>query len=311
MSTLQTQPTRLFLKNILFPTDFSSPSEMALPYVKALASHYGSTVFVAHVYPTEPLYELPISIPAALQQNRESAEARMKEFIEKHDLTNVPHEVILKAGDVWMSLSDIVGKKNIDLVVVGTHGRKTLMTLVLGSVAEEVIRRSVCPVLTVPSHVQPKEGAAAGEFRHILYATDFSAVSAQALVYALSLAQESAASLTLLHAVEEPVIDTTLFRPEPESSAGEEALEQECAIARERLHEMLPTDLKLNCRPELLVQAGTPGDTILKTAEARHADLIVLGARHTRAPHLVAHAPWRTVHRVICDAHCPVLTVSG
>jgi nucleotide-binding universal stress UspA family protein len=74
---------------------------------------------------------------------------------------------------------------------------------------------------------------------------------------------------------------------------------------------MLPADLKLTCKPELLVQTGAPGETILKTAEARDTDLIVLGARHTRVPHLVAHAPWRTVHRVICDAHCPVLTVSG
>ena len=92
----------------------------------------------------------------------------------------------------------MVGRHAIDLIVLGSHGKHGLKKLVLGSAAEQIFRHADCPVLTVgPKVVAPGPGEVA--FKHILFATDFSAGSLRALPYALSLAEENQARLALLH----------------------------------------------------------------------------------------------------------------
>ena len=88
-----------------------------------------------------------------------------------------------------------------DLIVMGTHGRGGFQHLVLGSVTERVLRRAVCPVLTVPPRAQSTSRLT---FRRLLCAIDFSESSMAALRFALSLAQESEARLTMLHVLEWP-----------------------------------------------------------------------------------------------------------
>ena len=71
------------------------------------------------------------------------------------------------------------------------------------------------------------------------------------------------------------------------------------------------TGTDLLCTPELVIELGIPADLLLQVAEAKPADLIVMGIHRTSAPSASAHAPWRTVHQVVCKVHCPVLTVCG
>lgn len=306
-SSFHAHATRIDIRNILFATDYSAVSELAVPYLKALARRYGSTVYLAHVYPPEGTYEVPMTISPGTPHNRDAAAEGMSDFLRSNDFSTIPHSVCLRAGDIWLALSDIIEKEHIDLLVLGSHGRAGLKGLLLGSVAEEVIRRASCPVMTVAPHVA--SSAANGEFRHILYATDFSSPSQPALHYALALAQESNAQVTMLHVIEEPCVELNEEWPDADLEPRRQLQRAQWASARERLMQMLPSGVELWCNPELLVQAGLPAETILQTAEERHADLIVMGARPSRMPQVSAHAPWHTVHRVISHALCPVLTV--
>ncbi len=197
MDTAATK-TRVALKNILFATDFSPAAEAALPYAIGLAKQYGAKVHGLHVrYPAT----YPIVGPESMPQILEAAEQQAKfEAQQMHEqLASVPHEVTIIEGDLWPVLDEIVQKQKVDLVVIGTHGRKGVSRALLGSAAEEIFRRAACPVLTVGPHIsQNTERRMA--MKQILFATDFSPESLAALPFAVSLAQEHQSNLTLMNA---------------------------------------------------------------------------------------------------------------
>ena len=224
-------------------------------------------------------------------------------------LKTVPHHTYVREGEVWESLAEIIQTHEIDLLVVGTHGRTGVEKLVLGSKAEEILRLAPCPVLTVGPKIAGRakltaiEGEGKGltpveiSVRQIVYATDFSPESLAAAPFATSLAQEFQAKLTLLHVIEKYAdMDR---QPGP------------IDLALQRLEKLVPEEASLWCSPRPyrsnLVQ---PADCILQEALDSKADLIVLGVR-AAAGHLGAatHLPWATAHKVIAQAHCPVLTI--
>src|ERR1700733_5339719 len=139
---------RIALKNILFATDFSPYSNEALPYALATARKYEARLYGAHVIPSdEYLFMGPDCWPAHLQQGeqlRQEAAARLEE-----QLRGVQHETLFGTGDVWKVLSRLIAEHDIDLVVVGSHGRTGARKLLMGSVAEKIIRQAGCPVLSV------------------------------------------------------------------------------------------------------------------------------------------------------------------
>ena len=130
----------------------------------------------------------------------------------------------------------------------------------------------------------------------IVYATDFSPESLAAAPFATSLAQEFQSKLTLLHVIEKYTDKD--HQPEP------------IDLALQRLEKLVPEEASLWCSPRPTVQFGPPADCILQEALDTRADLIVLGVR-AAAGHLGAatHLPWATAHKVIAQAHCPVLTI--
>lgn len=287
---------RLSLKTILFTTDFSPASEAALPYVQALVRWYGSKVIVAHSVPPEPPPALSIeTAPLDMDFFWQHAQHKMDDFLRDHPLPGVTYESVLEQGDLWEVLSDLIQRHNIDLVVLGTHGRQGLKKLVLGSAAEQIFRLASCPVLTVgPKAVRPAVDFAA--WKRIVFATDFSAGSLKALPYALSMAEENNAELILLHTI--PLV------PVQQQDDVREG-------ARRRIENLLPPDAADWCEPEFVVRFDFPADGILKLAEERQADLIVMGVRATATPRTSAHLPWATAYEVVCHARCPVLTVRG
>ena len=140
------------LKNILFATDFSEASQAALPYAAAIARRYDSQLHIAHimspasyVIPSQP--GDPVTIDSIHEAARADVRQRM-ETLASH-LKTVPHHTYVREGEVWESLSDIIRTHEIDLLVVGTHGRTGVKKLLLGSKAEEILRLAPCPVLTV------------------------------------------------------------------------------------------------------------------------------------------------------------------
>lgn len=290
---------RIALKNILFATDFSLCSNAALPYVLSLARRYGATVHAAHVIPnpTDMVFIAEETWPAAI----ELEEHRIRPYLDELDqqLQGVPHDVRSPRGKVADVLLRIIKENNVDLVITGTHGRTGVRKLLLGSVAEEIFRRSPCPVLSVGPQVSraPENGAA---FHHVLFATDFSEASLAALPYAISFAEEDQAQLTLLNVVEE------------RAAAILKVNEMEASLI-ERLHNLVPPEAELWCRPECKVEFGeqfvSPAERILDVARTKAADLVVLGVRAaTSRAGMLAHLA-NTTARILTKAPCPVLVV--
>jgi nucleotide-binding universal stress UspA family protein len=234
------------------------------------------------------------SLPIEADYGWQDATEKMKAYSLGHVFGEVSHEMVLKSGDLGDVLSDVVRQYGIDLIVIGTHGRHGFAKIVLGSTAERIFRTATCPVLTVgPKAAKWSEDAETP--KRIVFATDFSAGSLHALPYALSLAEESQAEIVLLHLI-------TLVPIEQDRQAVEE-----CAIAG--LKAMIPAGADAWCKPEMVVRCDFPAEGILRLAEERRADLIVMGVHRAHSPRLEAHAPWATAYEVVCRAPCPVLTV--
>lgn len=302
--------TAVAIANILYATDFSEVSEAALPYVTALSLRYGSTVHVAHVLP-ESSFVRPSPVDPALfgtiyEQAHSNAQERIQHLSDR--LRGFPHHTYLRHGKVCDVLSEIIQEQDVDLLVAGTHGRTGLGKLVMGSVAEEIFRQSACPVLTIGPRVASTKELQGGrhdhalppvqiKFRQILYATDFKPESAQTVSYAVSLAHEFQARLTVLHVIED-YGDHLHERPGPIDTA------------LRKLEELVPAEANLRYQPEFLAEFGTPAEVILHTAADNDVDLIVLGVR-PGAKHLSAatHLSGSTAHRVVVGAECPVLTI--
>ena len=200
-------------------------------------------------------------------------------------------------------LSNLVRKYNIDLIVIGTGGRKGLKKLLLGSVAEEVFRNAECPVLTVGPHVTRWD--IDGNLRHVLFVTDFGPESVHGLPYAISLAEENHARLTLLHVVPEPGV--ALPEPEPGSMPVVDPSEV-IASTEKQLRDLVPAGTQLWHEPECVVQFGSPAETIVRIA-SQTVDMIVLGVKRPKA--LTKHLGEGVAYKVVCEAPCPVLSVGA
>jgi nucleotide-binding universal stress UspA family protein len=288
--------TRISLKNILFATDFSPAAEAALPFATGLARKYGGTVHAVHVrFPAT----YPVVGPEAMPQILEAAEEQAKlEAQALHDsLTGVPHTASVGEGEVWPMLNEIANEHKADLIVIGTHGRTGVTRVLLGSVAEEIFRKAAVPVLTVGPHVSKDTERRLG-MKEILFATDFSAESLAALPFAVSLAQEHQARLTLMHVVPRPKVGELVHAEQ----YGESILRQ--------LRTLVPAGAEAWCEPNCKVEHGHEAEKILETANALGADLIVLGIRGIEGGVGAAtHLLQSVAHKLVTQARCPVLTV--
>jgi nucleotide-binding universal stress UspA family protein len=290
-------PRPVTLRNVLLATDFSPVSDVALDYALSIARRYESTVHVLHVVRPESYELAPAeSLAGAREMVRRWAEQEMAGLLISGRLRGTPHQVLIAEGELWPAVASAVEKNEIDLVVLGTHGRAGAAKLLLGSVAEQVFRLSDRPVLTVGPRVRPGSGGAI-DLRRILFPTDFTSWGVRALPYAVSLAEEYHARLTLLHVVENPA-----------DATGKGASAARKSISKE-LEALLPPGAELWCEPEAAVGFGDPVGAILEVAESKKADLIVMGVKADGA--LTAHLPGSKAYQILCRTACPVLTVRG
>jgi len=282
---------RVAIDNILLATDFSPESENAFHCAVSLAKRYNSTVFLTHVLPPEGSMGVGESWASLSDTVRRSVEKSMAQLNAAGELESIAHEIVIKSGITWEVISHTLEEKNVDLLVMGTHGDKAVKKLFLGSTAETASRHAGCPVLTVGPHV---ELGPCDRFHHILYATDFSSGSLRALTYALALAEDDRAELTLFHVIES-------------KPASDKELQDWKRGDRERLRQMVPPRIDLAYQPEVEIEIGIPEVEIVRLADTRKADLIVMGCHIAGA--VSTHMPWTTLHHVLRNAHCPVLTV--
>jgi len=299
----------LAVRNLLFATDFSAASDAALPYATAICRCFGATLHTAHVLSEANLLLLTGGVDyVSMGTIYEDAQAEAKEKLDQLSarLQGLPHRNYVRHGQVWKSLQAIIAESGIDLIVLGTHGRGGFGKLLLGSVAEDILRHASCPVLTVGPKVCGRaklpafqnEGRELAppdlEVRQIVLATNFAPAAPRIANEAIALATEFGARLTAIHVLE----DYTQLGSRP--GPIEESVR--------KLQELMPSDSGLQYLPELVIEFGSAAERILKVASDREADMIVLGARPASEVG-GSHLPWSSAHHVIAKAHCPVLTI--
>lgn len=291
------------LRRILCPVDFSPQSRRALEHATALARWYEADVTALYVHPfaVGAAAELPYLPPPrpVSSTERQQLVARMREFVTPAREAGVVVQVQMLEGSPATAIELEAEERDVDLIVIGTHGRKGLERLLLGSVAEGLLHRAPCPVLTVgPTAVGAPPVAA---FRRILCPVDLTDQSADTARIALSLAQEAGAQVWLLHvldgrsypATRAPFgIDLAQYRADVES------------LSRHQLRRLLPPNVRDWCQPDVEVSWGNPGQEVLVAAEQHRADLIVMGA-HGGA--MASALFGSTAERVVRAAACPVL----
>jgi nucleotide-binding universal stress UspA family protein len=291
------------IRRILCPTDFSECSARALHQAIPVARYYQADLTALHVIaPIAAGTYLDYVNPALLDANaRERATADVDAFVAPARAAGVRADTLVRDGGPAQEILAAAEALPADLIAMGTHGRRGFSRLMLGSVTEKVLRGAGCPVLTAPHEDRAFSGPA--PFKRILCATDFSPAAESALQYALSLAQEAQGTLILLHVVED-VPAQELSRHASEVPASSSGLEED---TRRRLRAAIPASARDWCQTEEIVRCGQPRKEILRVAEAREAQLIVLGV-HGRST-LDRMLFGSNAHRIVREAPCPVLTI--
>ena len=295
------------IKQILCPIDFSECSRHAADHALATARWYGASVTALHVIPPvsssippvgHSLYPPFVFTPDDLKQFRTELDA----FVRAGGQADVPLESVVIEGGVAGEIGRLAKELPADLLVMGTHGRTGFDRLLLGSIAEKMLRKAPCPLLTVPLR-SPEAVPNPPLFRRIVCGIDFSPSSLRALAWAESFAEEADAELTVLHVLEpapvaEPVVIGGPGAPpyDPDASTN----------ARRRLAQVVSEDARTYSHVLEVVIPGKPYREIVRHAAEHRADLIVLGAH---GGPLGALAWGSTANHVVRQAACPVLTI--
>ncbi len=296
------------LEKILFPTDFSRCANQALSRAHSLAKQYGAELHMLHGI---VLHEDDPHHPAHHFPDVNEIHARLKNSAEKQmdsTLTAYGDGIqVVKAQERGIAAAPVIldyAKENdIDLIVMGTHGRRGLGHLFLGSVAEEVVRLAPCSVMTIREQKEPTPFEAV---RNILVPIDFSDHAKNALVYAKEIAATYGAKLQLLHVVEETVHPafyttglTSIFQFIPDVKP--KSKENMMGLLEEADGPVVPA--------EFHVIEGRAARDISKFAEENSSDLIVISTHGlTGIEHFLIGS---VTEKVVRQANCPVLTVKA
>ena len=293
-------------RSILIATDFSEASEKALRYSLALARFYESKFCLAHVVSSLGLTMAGPGAIAACEEavSREAADLE-DSLIQTGALTGIQHKFIVRQGELWPELREIIRQESADLLVVGTHGRHGIAKLFFGSIAEQIFRQADCPVLTFGPHTDGRPWfGTSSTHRTFLFATDFGPASLHGLPQAIAAANQFGAKLAFLSIV-----------PAAPSHRAKR-LRNWQADARMRTLQRWqnsPTMPGSTLRPELYAEfksAGPVSEKILETADKLRADLIIMGLHDSAYTGVISHLDLATTYDVVCQAGSPVLTVN-
>lgn len=281
------------IRSILCPVDRSPTSLQAFDYAMALAIWQGARLSLLEVVGGVDAVERQAHPAKTLKDD-------LNRVLASRGTSDVKVRIIMRKGNVVREILAQAKASRSDLVVLGTHGRGGVQRLVLGSVAEKVLRLATCPVLTVRRGVRPARRSRP-PFETILCPTDFSAAANKAVAYAKRLAKEADAKLILMSAVDWPFGDAVSSGPAAELRKSIES------NARETLARLLPGSD--GPRAQAVVAIGKASAEIVALARSRSVDLIVMGVSGSGALDEVLLGS--TTHDVISRGAWPVLTVRG
>jgi nucleotide-binding universal stress UspA family protein len=283
----------IHFKEILVATDFSEQATQSVRIAARLAKQMRGRLHVLHVVsPITYAAGTGNLMPALQEIDLRSAESRLSRYTGRiPEVRTLRHEEIVLCDSVGDAIPAVIESKEIDLLVMGSHGRNGLGKVALGSRAEAAIRHTHRPVLVIG----PACANHAGPWKSIVLATNLTAGSLRAAQYATSIAESSGAALTLLHVLPGHSGENGVFREEEKNSA----IEQLVLLA--------PNTVEARMRSCFEVAFGQPAEQILQIADRRKANLIIMGVREHGV--MADHAPWATLSEVIRHAPCPVLAV--
>jgi nucleotide-binding universal stress UspA family protein len=300
----------LTIRRILLPTDYSACAEGAFTHAAYLADHYGAELHVLHV--TEPegngldtcfddLRITPEDIAADLKlplPERDDRPADEPVSLVEHEETGPdPAPVILRYAE----------EHDIDLIVMGTHGRRGLRRMMVGSVAEEVVRLAPCPVFTVR---RPEEETDLWTVDRVLAAVDLSERSIFAARHAAQLAATYDARLTLALILDTVMMPTSTVPYAEATTIDFEGLqrkaEKDLADLASQLQDEVPA---LRGHVEIRVEVGHPVRDLVDMIEATGVDLLVLGS-HGRTG-VERFLMGSVAEQLVRLAPCPVFTLKS
>lgn len=216
----------------------------------------------------------------------------------KHSCNQIQPQLVVDQGNASDLILSFAQARNMELIVMGTHGRRGFDRLVLGSTTDRVMRRASCPVLVIskPPGESMASGRETGHVHHlsqILYCTDFSQNSERALNYAMSATEEYDAELTLLYVVDDVRHPTTA--------------KELVATYTQQVDKLIPPELRKTLKVKTVVRIGKPYEQIVQHALEAKIDLIVMAVRGAGALDRAVFGS--TTYRVIQLGPCPVLAV--
>ena len=299
----------LQVKNILLPRDFSNCSNRAVPHALDLAQRTGATL---HIFYAEVLHGDPFTAFPPSDSSKEELRERLKEASEKHgptrfdaDDVHIKHAVGRDVAAAPAILT-YAASQNIDAIVMGTHGRRGVRRMVLGSVAEEVVRQSLCPVLTVGRQKEERL-TEKPHVERLLVPVDFSRHARRAVREAKVLAAFYSARLDLLHVVEEALYPTFY------DVGGAASLHEAQPEIEKRAHKELEATYGEAGGPEgevhLAVRPGRAARAIAHYAAEKETDMVVIPTHgRTGMERLLIGS---VTEKVVRLAPCPVFTVKS
>ncbi len=292
---------RVPIQSILCPVDFSEFSIRAYDYACSLAQHTGAALFVEYVvelwrYPSVCFAPTANQYDEFCRHLRIAAEAQLRNFVQQHPPNGVVPQCVIREGMATDCILSFAEKEGAGLIVMGTHGIRGFDRLMLGSATEKVLRTAHCSVLAVHRasrklpHGEPTQRGI--ELREILFCTDFSEFANRAFDYALSVAADYNASLTVVHVVE----GISRLRCAENAAKAHECLEQLVAAQRADMPGITT-----------VVRSGRAYKEISQLAYERDADLVIMAVRGSNA--LDDRIFGSTTYRVVQLGNCPVLAV--
>jgi nucleotide-binding universal stress UspA family protein len=274
---------------MLFPVDFSQPSEAMVPRVAAVAKHFHAGVTLLHVLPKNPVDE-----------HRRLAQEDLSALGWPY-FTGLSTSQAIVEGDPAEAILKYAREEKVDLIMMPTHGFGPFRRFLLGSVTEKVLRDARCPVWT-DAHtelhkVAPDAATSASDglpVKNVVCAVDLSDESQPALRWAADFAADASAKLTIVHAVPRPL-------PAPELRVDWAAELEE--VAREQLAKLQQA---VGTHAETRVITGEVAHALHDAVEDVHGDLLVIGRRPDGGvwSHVTDHA-----YPIVRNAPCPVVSV--
>jgi nucleotide-binding universal stress UspA family protein len=299
----------LQLQKILFPTDFSRCAEQALAHAVFLAEKYDAEIHVLHVvtlFKDQPgiLSNEITETEETIRKFEDIAEKQLNKVVDSKGSDDMKIITVTKREvSAAPAILEYVSDNDIDLIVMGTHGRRGLGHLLLGSAAEEVVRLAACPVFTIRELKEPKPVM---QVNNILVPVDFSNYSGKALAYASEIAQSYKAQLQVLHIIEETMHPA--FSVTGKSSIFDlvPGIKDD---SRKRAEKMIKEFVSDKVKSKVFIQGGRAASDIIKFANENSSDLIVIATHGlTGLEHMLLGS---VTEKVVRMAHCPVFTVKA